>query len=91
MRVEKVIAETGYQPNLAARTLASRRSGIIGLIIPSVTEFVFADPYYPVLIEGISRACNLNDLTLTLFLFNSQDDQDSGLPSVLWGLACSTA
>lgn len=74
-RVEKVIAETGYRPNLAARTLASRRSGIIGLIIPSVTEFVFADPYYPVLIEGISRACNLNDLTLTLFLFTSQDDQ----------------
>lgn len=75
VRVEKVIAETGYQPNLAARSLASRRSGIIGLVIPSVTELVFADPYYPVLIEGISRACNLNDLTLTLFLFNSQDDQ----------------
>ena len=75
-RVEKVIADTGYQPNLAARSLASRRSGIIGLIIPSVTEFVFADPYYPILIEGISRACNLHDLTLTLFLFNSQDDQE---------------
>lgn len=75
VRVQKVIEETGYQPNLAARTLASRRSGIIGLIIPSVTEFVFADPYFPVLIEGISRACNLHDLTLTLFLFNSQDDQ----------------
>jgi DNA-binding LacI/PurR family transcriptional regulator len=27
-RVQKVIEETGYQPNMAARTLASRRSNI---------------------------------------------------------------
>lgn len=75
-RVQKVIEETGYQPNMAARTLASRRSNIIGLLIPSVTQFVFADPYYPALIEGISRACNLNDYTLALFLLHSADEQD---------------
>src|SRR5690606_11275891 len=68
--VRQVVAETGVQPEPAARTLASRRSGIIGLINASVTEFVTADPDYPVLIEGISRTCNLNDRTLTLFLFN---------------------
>jgi len=75
-RVQKVIEETGYHPNVAARTLASRRSNIIGLLIPNVTQFVFADPYYPTLIEGISRACNLNDLTLALFLLHSADEQD---------------
>ena len=32
-RVTEVIAETGYHPNPAARSLASRRSGIIGLVI----------------------------------------------------------
>jgi len=75
-RVQKVIEETGYQPNMAARTLASRRSKIIGLLIPSVTQFLFADPYFPILIEGISRACNLNDFTLALFLFHTADEQD---------------
>lgn len=75
-RVQRVIVETGYKPNMAARTLASRRSNIIGLLIPNVTQFVFADPYYPPLIEGISRACNLNDYTLALFLLHSADEQD---------------
>lgn len=73
-RVQKVIEETGYRPNLAARTLASRRSQTIGLIIPSVTQSVFGDPYFAVLIEGISRACNLHDFTLALFLFHSEDE-----------------
>jgi len=74
-RVQRVIAETGFLPNQAARTLASRRSNILGLIIPTATPSIFADPYVPALIKGISHACNLNDYTLTLFLFHSQEEQ----------------
>ena len=32
-RVQEIIAETGYEPNRAARSLASNRSNIIGLFI----------------------------------------------------------
>ncbi len=74
-RVERVIAETGYQPNLAARSLASRRSNIIGLIIPSVARFLFTDPYFPSLIQGISAACNSHNYTLALFLFNTREEE----------------
>jgi LacI family transcriptional regulator len=75
-RVLKVIKETGYQPNQAARILASRRSNIIGLIIPSRADLVFSDPYFAALITGISRACNAHDYTLTLFVFHSEKEQD---------------
>lgn len=74
-RVEKVIAETGFQPNLAARSLASRRSNIIGLIIPSIAQTLFTDPYFSVLIQGITQACNQNDHTLSLFVFYSPGEQ----------------
>ncbi len=75
-RVFKVIKETGYQPNQAARMLASRRSSIIGLIIPSRADLIFTDPYFAALITGISRACNTHDYTLALFVFHSQEEQN---------------
>ncbi|MFN2188850.1 MAG: LacI family DNA-binding transcriptional regulator [Candidatus Promineifilaceae bacterium] len=77
MRVWGVIEETGYQPNMAARTLASNRSGVIALIIPRVVASLFSDPYFPILIQGISQGCEANDLTLTLFLFYSEDEEQT--------------
>lgn len=74
-RVWQVIEETGYQPNMAARALASNRTGIIGLIIPHAVSTLFADPYFPRLIQGITQVCNANDLSLTLFLFHSEDEE----------------
>jgi len=82
-RVERVIAETGYQPNLAARSLVSRRSNILGLIIPSVARFLFTDPYFPSLIQGISSACNTNGYTLSLFLFNTREEEQQAYKRAL--------
>lgn len=42
-RVESAARELGYVPNLAARALASQRSEVIGVLIPSLTNNVFAD------------------------------------------------
>jgi len=44
-RVEQVIRETGFQPNAMARSLASSQSNTIGLFIPSMMQFIFADAY----------------------------------------------
>jgi LacI family transcriptional regulator len=82
-RVLKIIAETGYQPDPAARSLAMQRSGIIGLVIPRAMQSLFTDPYYPRLIQGIARACNANDYTLSLFLFHTADEEQKLYPRVL--------
>lgn len=74
-KVLNVIAETGYQPNLAARSLASNESNIIGLVIPSIVNEVFTDPYYPRLTQGIAQACNENGYTLSLFLFHTSEEE----------------
>jgi LacI family transcriptional regulator len=82
-RVQEVIAETGYHPDPAARSLASRRSGIIGLVVPRAVHSLFTDPYYPRLMQGIAQACNVNDYTLSLFLFHTEDDERKLHPRVL--------
>lgn len=75
-RVLQVIEQTGYQPNLAARALASNRSGIIGLVIPHAVSTLFSDPYFPRLTQGITQTCNINDLNLTLFLFHNEGEEE---------------
>ena len=67
-RVQKIIEETGYQPNAAARSLAFQRSNVIGLAIPRSVHALFTDPYFPPLTQGIVQACNQYGYTLSLFI-----------------------
>ena len=82
-RVQEVIAQTGFQPNLIARSLASQRTNIIGLVIPNVAHAVFTDPYFPNLIQGITQASNRRNLTLALFLFHSMQEETRTIQSIL--------
>jgi DNA-binding LacI/PurR family transcriptional regulator len=82
-RVEGVIRETGYTPNAAARSLVSNRSGVIGLVIPSRVHNLFEDPYFARLIQGITFASNGAGVTLSLFLFQNEDEERELYPRVV--------
>jgi LacI family transcriptional regulator len=79
-RVLEVIKSTGYHPNVAARTLASQRSWMIGLVIPRSVNAIFSDPYFPRLTQGIAQACNQYDYTLGLFLISNKEDEEKMYP-----------
>jgi LacI family transcriptional regulator len=81
-RVLQIIEETGYHPDPAARSLASQRSGIIGLVIPRSVQFLFTDPYYPRLMQGIAQACNTHHYILSLFLFYTEEEEQRLSPRV---------
>lgn len=68
---ERVLAVTqrlNFQPNLAARGLAAGRTRILGLVIPMGVSALFTDPYFPILIQGVSAACNAHDHSVMLWL-----------------------
>ena len=81
-RVQEVIQTTGYHPNVAARTLASQRSWMIGLVLPHSVSSFFADPYFPRLAQGIAQACNQYEYTLGLFLVGSKEDEEKIYPRI---------
>ena len=81
-RVLRVIQETGFHPNVAARALASQRSWMIGLVLPRSVSSFFADPYFPRLTQGIAQACNHHNYTLGLFLVSTPEDEDKIFPRV---------
>jgi LacI family transcriptional regulator len=82
-RVQDVIERTGFMPNVAARSLASSRSGVLGLVIPSRVHSLFEDPYFGRLVQGISRASNEAGTALSLFLFQTEDEEERLYPRVV--------
>jgi LacI family transcriptional regulator len=81
-RVLQVIQNTGYHPHAAARTLASQRSWMIGLVLPRSVSTVFTDPYFPHLTQGVAQACNQHNYTLGLFLIGTREDEEEIIPRV---------
>lgn len=79
-RVLKVIEETGYHPNLAARSLVSQCSNILGLVVSRSVQTFFTDPYFPRVTQGVAQACNENNRTLALFLIQTKEDEQNLFP-----------
>lgn len=73
-RVWRIIKEHDFQPNLAARALAGRRSRVIGLVIPQSLSTIFTDPYFSMLIQGCAKACDERGYYLMLSLVLRQAD-----------------
>ncbi len=74
--VEKAIEHLGYSPNRAARSLVTRRSDSIGLVIPEPTTRLFGDPFFPRLVRGISEMLTASSLQLVLFFPQSRSDEE---------------
>jgi LacI family transcriptional regulator len=56
-RVLEIMQQQGYVPNAAARSLASRRTQVIGLLIPRSAAVIFADPFFAHVIHSITETC----------------------------------
>jgi LacI family transcriptional regulator len=75
-RIWQVIRETGFQPHAAARSLVTRRTRIVGVIIPEALTKLFTDPFFPRLLYGITETCNARHYYLNLALCNGPAEQD---------------
>jgi DNA-binding LacI/PurR family transcriptional regulator len=74
--VERAIRRLGYTPNRAARSLVTRRTDSVGLVIPEPTGRIFGDPFFPRLVRGISEVLASGDLQLVLLAPQSPADED---------------
>ncbi|MEV7610742.1 LacI family DNA-binding transcriptional regulator [Microbacterium sp. NPDC089320] len=73
--VKRAIEELSYVPNRAARSLASRQTHAIALIVPEDTTRFFGDPFFAAIVAGITGALRGSDYLLNL-LIASDDPGD---------------
>jgi LacI family transcriptional regulator, galactose operon repressor len=67
-KVLEVVQSINFQPNQAARSLAAGYARVIGLVIPTGVSALFSDPYFPLVIQGVSSACNTQGYSVMLWL-----------------------
>jgi DNA-binding LacI/PurR family transcriptional regulator len=70
--VRRAVAELGYVPNLAARSLVTHRTDSVALVLPEAATRVFSDDQvFPRIIQGVSRELEAADKQLVLMLAGS--------------------
>ncbi|MFK8908281.1 LacI family DNA-binding transcriptional regulator [Streptomyces sp. YS-3] len=73
-KVRRAVEELGYVPNHAARTLVTRRTGAVAVIIPEPEIRIFSDPFFSQQLRGISRELTAHDTQLVLLLVEGPGD-----------------
>jgi len=72
--VEAAIRDLGYVPNRAARSLVTRRSDSVAVVIPEPSSQLFGDPFFPRVLRGMSEALAADSMQLVLLMPQSRGD-----------------
>ncbi|MCU1432272.1 MAG: transcriptional regulator, LacI family [Actinotalea sp.] len=66
--VDEAVRVLGYTPNRAARTLVTRRTDSVALVVPEPDEKVLSDPYFAGTLQGLSAALAETEIQLILLI-----------------------
>jgi DNA-binding LacI/PurR family transcriptional regulator len=77
-RVLKAANSLGYQPNIIARSLITRRTNIIAVVMANLT-----DPFYPLVLDRLAHRIQSSGRQLLLFIIPTGKHVDDVLPSLL--------
>lgn len=73
-KVTEAMLELGYQPNAAARTLATGKSGVIGMLVLSLNDTFFND-----VVQAVNNYLMENGYYLAISIMNDAINNGSGI------------
>jgi DNA-binding LacI/PurR family transcriptional regulator len=65
-RILSIAGELGYHPDPIARSMSSRRTGTIGILVPQPIPEVIRNPFIPEFLEGVGEVCTKAGLSLMI-------------------------
>lgn len=74
--VQRVAAEMGYEPNVTARNLQKKRTDTIALLLPSVNQLRFSDPFFSEFLSGIVEASADYGFSLKISTSHINDERE---------------
>ncbi|MDT3439799.1 LacI family DNA-binding transcriptional regulator [Pseudofrankia sp. BMG5.37] len=77
--VNEAIAQLGYVPNRAARSLVTRRTDTLVLIVHERPDTVFADPFFASVLRGVNQALSPTEFQLVLLQAQGEAQRDRAL------------
>jgi len=91
--VRRAVAEVGYVPNLAARSLVTRRTGVVAVVVSGSDDadaggsIDFSDPFFGRVVGGILRALRPRGVDPVLMLAETDEDRARVLSTLHHGNA----
>lgn len=73
--VDAAVRTLGYTPNPAARSLVTRRTDSVALVVPEPDERVFTDPFFAHTLRGATRVLSERDVQLVLLLARPGEEE----------------
>ncbi|MCT4707006.1 LacI family DNA-binding transcriptional regulator [Enterobacteriaceae bacterium H16N7] len=77
-KILQAAEELGYRPSFVARSLITRRSNQIGIVVPGLVN-----PFYAELLDRLTQVCKATGYQVLLFSTFRDDDTDPVLEEVL--------
>jgi len=74
-KVYKAMKEINYHPNAIARSLVSKTTKTIGLILPNTDEDLFVNPFFIQIMRGISHYAQKKGYYI-MYTYSSNEDQE---------------
>jgi DNA-binding LacI/PurR family transcriptional regulator len=74
--VDAAVVALGYSPNRAARSLVTRRTDAVALVVPEPDQKVLTDPYFAGTLRGLSAALGPTSIQLVLLLARRGPDSE---------------
>jgi len=79
--VRRAVLDTGYVPNLAARSLVTRRTGTVAVVVSGAEDAAkggavdFADPFFGRAVGGLLRALRPHEVDPILMIAETRNDR----------------
>jgi DNA-binding LacI/PurR family transcriptional regulator len=74
--VQAAVAQLRYVPNRMARSLVTRRTDTIALVLSESNTQIFSDPFFASIVRGISTSLADTDLNLVLLAARGKREQE---------------
>jgi DNA-binding LacI/PurR family transcriptional regulator len=76
-RVQQAVADLGYVPNQAARTLVTRHTRLMALVIPETAHRVFSDDrFFPGIVRGVNRELGAAERQLVVAVADGEPSRE---------------
>ena len=78
LKVIKAANKLGYQPNVIARSLITRRTNMVAIVMANLV-----DPFYPVVLDELVQQVQARGFQTLLFVPSPGQDVDDIMPNLL--------
>ncbi|MFC7439836.1 LacI family DNA-binding transcriptional regulator [Laceyella putida] len=74
-KVREAMETLGYHPNMMAKSLVSKSTKTLGLVLPRSAEELFANPFFSEVLRGMLAYANQKQYDLLISSANNQQDE----------------